>query len=265
MALDTSFGCAINQRAGIPLLQWAAWLRAGILHGITTREGGVSQPPWDTLNLSADVGDDPAAVRINRIKLAAALGDMKRPVVFANQVHGARVARIDAPPGASFEADGLITDKRDLFIAVLVADCVPILFLDAAKLVVGVAHAGWRGLAEDVPGTVVRAMRDEYGSIPSDIQAAVGPHIGPCCYTVGPEVADIFRDIPRAVKEDDPLRLDLGRIAKRRLADAGLLPENVQISSPCTACFSDAYFSHRNQNPTGRFAAVIGIGEPWDA
>ena len=264
MALELSFGCAVQEKAGTSLLQWAAWLREGVPHGITTRDGGVSRAPYASLNLGDNVGDAPGAVVANRAKLGAALGDMRRARVFPRQVHGAGVFVVrdlptpgDPPP----EADALITNRMDVFIAVTVADCVPVLFLDPIRRAVGVAHGGWRGLEAGVLRNTVEAMRREYGTEPATLQAAIGPHIGVCCYEVGEDVAARFAGIPRALREDKEGRryLNLGRVARAELSAAGLDPEYVSISAPCTSCFVDAYFSHRAEGITGRFAAIVGL------
>jgi YfiH family protein len=264
MALETSFGCEISERGGVPLLQWPAWLREGAPHGITTRHGGVSRAPFASLNLGDHVGDAPGAVAANRAKLGAALGDMRRPRVFARQVHGGtvHVARnLPAPGEEPPEADALITQRDDVFLALCFADCVPVLFFDPVRRAVGVAHGGWRGMAAGILGNTVTALATAYDVDPSTLQAAIGPHIGPCCYEVGADVADSFAAIPRAVRrtDDGRLFLNLSRIARAQLAGAGLPLENVNISAPCTSCFVDTYFSHRAEGETGRFAAVIGL------
>ncbi|HEY3266648.1 MAG TPA: peptidoglycan editing factor PgeF [Armatimonadota bacterium] len=269
MALEVSFGCDLTERAGITLLQWAAWLREGVPHGISSRHGGVSRPPYASLNLSDSVGDGPGAVVANRARLGAALGDMRRPRIFAKQVHEASVHAVrELPPGSQPppEADALITNRTDVYLALTFADCVPVLFYDQQRRAVGVAHGGWRGLEAGILQATVRAMQAEYGTEPPRLQAAIGPHIGVCCYEVGEDVAARFAGIPRAVHRDDDGRitLNLARVARAKLAAAGLTVENVAISAACTSCFHDAYFSHRADGPTGRFAAAIGL-EPLDA
>lgn len=268
MALEVSFGCAIRERGGVPLLQWDAWLREGAPHAITTRHGGVSRPPYASFNLGDHVGDAPGAVLTNRAKLRAALGDMRRPLVVARQVHGGVVEAVRArpePDAAPPEADALITDRDDVYLALFFADCVPVLFFDPKVRAVGVAHGGWRGLAAGVLGNTVDALRAAYGVDPATLEAAIGPHIGVCCYEVSADVADRFADVPRALRTDDAGRtfLNLSRVARMQLDRAGLKPENVSISAPCTSCFAEAYFSHRAEQPTGRFAAAIGL-DPLD-
>lgn len=267
MALEASFGCDIVERGGVAMMQWAAWIREGAPHGITTRQGGVSREPYASLNLGDHVGDNAGAVAANRAKLGAALGDMRRPRIFARQVHGARVHVVEAVPAPGDEppeADALIANRTDVFVGLTFADCMPVLFFDPVHRAVGVAHAGWRGLESGVLENTVREMVRVFGTDPATLQAAIGPHIGVCCYEVGPDVADRFRNVPRAIRttEDGHTFLNLLRVARRRLDDAGLNPEHVNISAPCTSCFVDSYFSHRaEQGRTGRHAAVIGLEE----
>jgi YfiH family protein len=269
LSLELSFGCSVQERAGISLLQWASWLREAVPHGITTREGGVSRGAYASLNLGDNVGDVPGAVIANRAKLGAALGDMRRPRVFPRQVHGTDVHVVkdlprpgDPPP----EADALITNRMDVFIGVTVADCVPVLFYDPIRRAVGAAHAGWRGLEAGVLRNTVEAMQREYGIVAATLQAAIGPHIGVCCYEVSEDVAGRFEGILKAVRHDKEGRLyvDLGRVARAQLSEAGLNPDYVSTSAPCTSCFVDAYYSHRAEGTTGRFAAIVGLAEMVD-
>lgn len=269
MSLELSFGCSVQERAGLSLLQWASWLRDAVPHGITTREGGVSRGPYASLNLGDNVGDAAGAVIANRAKLGAALGDMRRPRIFPRQVHGAEVYVVkelprqgDPPP----EADALITNRLDVFIGVTVADCVPVLFYDPIRRAVGAAHAGWRGLEAGVLRNTVEVMAREYGTSASTLQAAIGPHIGVCCFEVSEDVSARFEGVLKAVRRDKEGRLfvDLGRVARARLSEAGLNPDYISTSAPCTSCFVDAYYSHRAEGSTGRFAAVVGLAEPDD-
>lgn len=271
MALEQSFGCALNERGGVPLLQWAAWLRDNVPHGISTRLGGVSRPPYQWLNIGDAVGDAPAAVRANRLKLAAALGNMRRPMVFARQVHGAGVhvvSDLPSPGEEPVEADALVSNRQDVYLGVTVADCVPVLLYDPVRRAVAAVHAGWRGLDAGVLAATVARMADSFGSEPRDVEAAIGPHIGVCCYEVGEDLANRFATVVRAVRTDTSGRqyLSLARVAQHQLQGAGLQPDNVNLSAPCTSCFVESYYSHRAEGGrTGRFAAVIGLEAAADA
>lgn len=265
MALEQSFGCALNERGGVPLLQWASWLRDNVPHGISTRLGGVSRPPYQWLNVGDTVGDAPGAVRANRLKLAAALGDMRRPIVFARQVHGSGVCVVSGAPlpgEEPVEADALVSDCEDVYLGVTVADCVPVLLYDPVRRVVAAVHAGWRGLDAGVLTAAVAKMTEAFGSEPRRVEAAIGPHIGVCCYEIGDELVGKFGSVVRAIRTDSSGRrfLSLARVAQHQLRDAGLEPANVNLSAPCTSCFVESYYSYRAEGGrTGRFAAVIGL------
>jgi YfiH family protein len=249
-----------------PALSALPWLA----HGVTRRAGGVSAPPFDTLNLGLHVGDDPAAVVENRRRLAGRYGFTLDRTVCAEQVHGGAVAVVgpeEAGRGAvAFDAavsgvDALVTVTPGLLLTLFFADCVPVLLADPVNRAVGVAHGGWRGLDAGVIANTVAAMRDAFGSDPARLVAAVGPCIGPCCFEVGPEVADRFPAeavAPRAVGGKP--HVDLPAVAARLLREAGIAPENVAVAGECTSCLCALYFSHRrDRGQTGRMAAFAGI------
>lgn len=239
-------------------------------HGVTGRAGGVSAPPFDTLNLGLHVGDDNAAVRENRARAARAAGVSLDRMVCAEQVHGGRVHVVtagDAGRGAGSladaiaGADALVTDAPGLLLTLFFADCVPILLADPERRAVGAAHAGWRGLAAGVIGNTVAAMAGAFNSRPRNLLAAIGPGIGPCCYEVGEEVARHFDAAHRrpAGLAGRP-RLDLPGAAAGVLVAAGLDPARIERCGACTSCETERFFSHRAAGGrTGRMAAVIAL------
>ena len=164
-------------------------------HGFSTRAGGVSAPPFDSLNLGASWGDAAASVEENRRRLLRAVG-VAGPLHVVRQVHGAAVARVragDDPAAiARIEADALITDDPGVALGVFVADCIPALIVDPRTGAVAAAHAGWRGTVAGVLPAVVRALVDELGARPDDLRVVLGPAIGPCCFEVGAEVVAAF-------------------------------------------------------------------------
>ena len=171
-------------------------------HGLSGRLGGVSEAPYDSLNLALHVGDEPEAVIVNRRRYLTALGLDAARLVTPEQVHGEAIARVtarDASRGAlSYDdaiaaTDALITDEEDLPLLLCFADCTPILFLDPVRRAVGIAHGGWKGTVRRIAAKTVRRMQDEFGSRVEDILVGIGPSIGPCCYEVGAEVAEQFR------------------------------------------------------------------------
>ncbi|TDD97745.1 peptidoglycan editing factor PgeF [Jiangella asiatica] len=224
----------------------------------TDRFGGVSAPPYDQLNLGGHVGDDPAAVARNRALLAEAIGLAPSSVSYMNQVHGARVAVVDGPwSGAAPEVDALVTTVTDRALAVLVADCVPVLVADPEAGVVGVAHAGRAGLAAGVVPALVSAMRD-LGA--RKLTAAIGPAVCGRCYEVSEAVrAEVAAVVPEswAVTRDETPALDIpaGVAAQLRTAAAAV----VDVGT-CTI-EDGASYSYRRSGLTGRFAGVAWMSQ----
>lgn len=261
---------------GIACLQFPGLMgQAGVVHGVSSRTGGHSDGPFASLNLSYAVGDEPGRVAANRDAFCRALGVDPRGVVCAQQVHGSEVARVGrAEAGRGYAdrataisgADALVADEPGVYLWLTFADCVPILLFDPVHRAVGLAHAGWRGTVGHVAARTVEAMVREFGTRPADLLAGVGPAIGPCCYQVGPEVADAarlaFPDDPNVLWPDGAggQRLDLPGANARLLARLGVPTECVELADHCTACRTDLFYSHRAEGSrTGRLAAVIGI------
>ena len=220
---------------------------------ITTRGGGVSEAPFDSLNLGAHVGDEPRRVAMNRARVAESMRVSPERLVSLSQIHGADVLEVEGPTQG--EGDALVTSSRDTAIAVLVADCLPIVFADTARRRVGVVHAGWRGLAAGVIANALARFDDV-----RTVHAIIGPGVSPRVYQVGPEVSDTFRAIPGAVLADvgDRSRLDLRTVALHQLAVAGLASEHVGAVADVTDG-GGVFFSDRASRPTGRFALVARL------
>jgi polyphenol oxidase len=232
-------------------------LLADFAHGFTTREGGASEPPFDTLNLGALVGDDPARVAENWGRLERATG-----LRFARvrQVHGARAVRGDAAAGPSTEADIVVSSAPGLAACVSIADCVPVLLADPESGAVAAVHAGWRGTIAGAAAEGVRALAREAGAQPERLLAAIGPSIGPCCYEVSPDLALRFREEigPAAVRDDPSPRVDLWESNAIVLRGAGIAPQRIETVGRCTSCERALFFSHRrDEGRTGRQMAFI--------
>jgi len=225
------------------------WLEAdlgGARAAFSTRLGGVSEPPFDALNLGLLTEDTEEAVAENRRRLAAALGFAPEQVVFARQVHGANL--VHHPHGGGVvPADGHIVRGPGLVPLVFVADCLPVALCGPEGL--AMVHAGWRGLA----GGILAAGAEEVGAI----RAAIGPGIGPCCYEVGEEVLGAFAELGDVA---EGRMLDLPEVARRLLARAGI--EQVESAGLCTSCEAELFFSHRRDDGrTGRQAGLAWIEE----
>jgi polyphenol oxidase len=236
-----------------------------VAHGFSPRGGGVSAPPWHTLNLGASVGDDPAAVVENRRRVARAFGAELENVARLDQVHGAAV--FEAAKGVTGrEGDALISDDPGWLLAVSAADCLPVILVDVRRGAVAAVHAGWRGVVAGVAAAAVQALGRRYGSDPADLQAWLGPAIQGPCYQVGPEVVAAVRadpTVPAAIAWPDPgsagrWRLDVPGAVRAQLEAAGLAPAAIAASATCTHCAADRCFSHRRDaGRTGRHWAVV--------
>ncbi|WP_321472391.1 peptidoglycan editing factor PgeF [uncultured Paludibaculum sp.] len=176
-----------------------------------------------------------------------------------NQVHS-NVVLLAGECGPDSEGDGLITNEAGLFVAAKSADCVPLLLADPVHHVVAAVHAGWRGSLANIAGAAVERMTKEFDVRPSDLVAALGPSIGPCCFEVGPEVAVLFRDVFSERNDlDRRTTIDLWETNRRHLRQAGLLPERIDTPPPCTCCGGKEFYSWRRDHIQGqRMFAAIG-------
>jgi YfiH family protein len=228
----------------------------------TTRWGGVSHPPFDSLNLGGGVGDDPAAVAVNRARVATAAGLSPERVVWMRQVHGTTVTAVTdsgegEPAGTSLaECDGVVTARRGVGLAVLVADCVPILAGDPVAGVIAAVHAGRRGAAA---GIAIRTLEEmaTLGAAADRTTILLGPAICGACYEVPPLMRDeVEAALPGSASTTDAgtAGLDLRAGLARQLRAAGVA--DVVIDPRCTHTDADL-FSHRRGAPTGRFAGLI--------
>jgi YfiH family protein len=227
----------------------------GVRAVVTTRHGGVSAAPYDSLNLGDHVGDDPAAVAENRRRVAAELGVER--LTIADQQHGAGVAVVTAEnAGTRFAAtDGLVTDAPGVALATLVADCAPVLLVDPVRRAIGAAHCGRRGVLAGVLAATVAALAEHYGSRPEDLVAGVGPCIGPASYEVGEaEAAPFAADLVRPSRPGHAY-VDLPGAVRQQLAGLGI--GTVHAMEVDTRTSTDTYFSDRAARPCGRFAAVV--------
>ena len=246
----------------------------GLVHAIFTRLGGVSREPFATLNVSRSVGDDEAAVAQNLARIHAHMGLTPDRVATAHQVHSNRVVVVTAQDGGQIApaTDALVTDTPGLALLLRFADCQPIILYDPVRRALGLVHAGWRGLAQGIARRAVETMQEAFGTKPADLLAGLGPAIGPCCYTVGDDVASamgyalpdwqkVMTPDPGPRRRDLPSgtgwRLDLPAANAQQLAAAGVPARRMEQAGLCTACHNDEFFSHRADNgKTGRFAAV---------
>ncbi|MBX5437366.1 MAG: peptidoglycan editing factor PgeF [Alicyclobacillaceae bacterium] len=248
----------------------------GIAEGLFSfRVAGVSAPPFDSLNVGFHVPDDPACVRENRLRCAAELGADIADWVVAEQVHGTSVAvvgRTDRGRGADGRqppvagVDGLITAEPGVALVTLAADCVPLLFADPVRRVVGSAHSGWKGTVGHIARQMVQTMKQAFGCRPSDIEVWMGPSIRRCCYEVDGRVAEQVRTefgnrylLPR---HGQPGKYWLGLQACIRsdLENEGVIAARIHDTGVCTSCRRQVLFSHRaDGGRTGRLLAAVRL------
>ncbi|WP_276355912.1 peptidoglycan editing factor PgeF [Cohnella caldifontis] len=245
-------------------LSLTGWDGEGVSAGFTTRQAG---------NVALHVGDDPARVIERRRAVAEALGWDFAVWTCGEQVHGAEasvVRREDAGKGrldrdsAFQDTDAFVTNEPGVLLVQYFADCVPLYFHDPVTGAIGLAHAGWKGTVADIAGRAVARMAETYGTRPADLRAAIGPSIGACCYEVDDVV--IRRVLPMA--EDKPVlhptadgkaRLDLKELNRHLMIKAGILPSRIEMSSWCTSCRTDLFFSHRaEKGKAGRMMSWLG-------
>jgi YfiH family protein len=276
---------AFRAAGDLRLLTWPALDASGADAAVTARSGGVSSGPYATLNLSLSVGDDPGRVLENRRRLAAAFGAGPGDFVFARQVHGAGVrvvAGADRGSGArSLDdaigsvgeagrvggADALVTASPGVVLAILTADCVPIVLHDPVAGVLGCVHAGWRGTVAGVTAAALAAMQG-LGARPSDVIAGIGPAIGADRYQVGPDVHEaVTRSFGPAAAEfirPDPSApghwfLDLQAANRHALGQAGVRGPRIHITDIPTGPAPGHFFSDRTARPCGRLALVARL------
>ena len=229
----------------------ASWPAAANVHAFsTTRSGGVSRGPWTSLNLGTHCGDDACHVAQNRARLDE---ELPAPPAWLHQVHGTTVVRHSGPSQREREGDALVSFKQNQVCAVLTADCLPVFFCNRIGDRVGIAHAGWRGLAKGVLQATVSALDEE----PANLMAWLGPAIGPRVYEVGADVAEAFPDeFPAAFKRHgERFLLNLYALAKLKLAAAGV--QAVYGGDHCTMSDSVRFFSYRRDGVTGRMASLL--------
>lgn len=232
----------------------------GLLGFVTTRIGGASRPPWDTLNAGTRVGDSPALVHRNHERIGALAGSPPEAWARIHMEHGSTV-REARGPGWIGQADGLVTRQRDLPMAITVADCFP-LFLWAPGRGAALLHCGWRGVARGVVENGVKSLVLATGASPELLGAWMGPGIHSCCYEVSWDVA--VQVSPQPLPCSPRTRLSLPREMGRRLVSAGMESGAIRVSGHCTSCRRHLYFSHRrDRGRTGRMLAVLVLDRSY--
>jgi polyphenol oxidase len=256
---------------------------ADLTAGITGRSGGVSSAPWSSLNCGLHVGDRQEDVIRNRECITEALGWPFDAWTSGEQVHGDAVYRVELEDrgrgradrdSAIPDTDAVMTNVPGILLTSFYADCVPLFFHDPEHGAVALAHAGWKGTVLEIARKTVEAMSAAYGTAPSRLRGAIGPSIGSCCYEVDEpviaRVEPLVQELCGASGADSSTMIESGshgramlnlkEINRQIMIKAGILPTNIELTTRCTGCRRDAFFSHRlEQGRTGRMASFIGM------
>ncbi len=267
----------VNEKEGVTFLTYPAFEEMPeIVHGFSTRLGGVSEGIYSSMNLSFTRGDKDEAVKENYRRIAAAIGFEMESIVTSDQTHTANVRRITeedrgngiTKPRPYKDVDGMITNVPGIVLATFYADCVPLYFVDPVHKAIGLSHSGWRGTVAKIGKVTVEKMREEYGTKPEEIYEAVGPSICQDCYEVSEDVAEEFRhafcpkywDALFYKKENGKYQLNLWEANRIVFLEAGIPEDHISMPNLCTCCNPEFLFSHRaSKGKRGNLGAFLGI------
>ena len=229
-----------------------------VLCGFTTRNGGVSPAPFDSLNCGFNTADTHANVLENNIIVYRHAGTATENAARMGQVHGPEV-RVVSSGGVYNHTDGLITVKPGVMLCVQVADCIPLLLHDPVHNAVGAIHCGWRPIVAGIAEKALEIMNERFGTDPETITASMGPSAGPCCYEVGDDVARVLHQ-GSLINRNGTVFADLRAELSRRLDDAGMQKKNLEIFDDCTICNESLYYSFRRAGKnSGRMIGYIMV------
>lgn len=267
----------LQEKEQVPFLTFPVFSQfPEIVHGFSTRLGGVSEGELSSMNLSFTRGDEPERVRENYRRLGNAIGFDPEDMVFSYQTHTNHVRVVtEQDRGKGFtkerdyqDVDGLVTNVPGLVLVTFYADCVPLGFVDPVHHAVGLSHSGWRGTVSDIAKVTVETMIQEYGTDPADVRAVIGPSICRSCYEVSEDVIlGVKEKYPEEmwsrlfdVKENGKYQLDLWEVCRQNMLGAGILEEHISVTDLCTCCNPEFLFSHRaSGGKRGNLAAFLGI------
>ena len=236
----------------------------GLVHGVFTRHGGVSGPPYATLNVAWNNGDSPESVKENLWRIKHSM-NLSR-IVSSYQVHGDTIHLIDEDAVTRLAArepvlitqpgDALVTGLRGIGLLIKIADCQAIFLVDPVKRVIANVHCGWRGSVTNLPGKVVSFLQEQFGCDPGNLLGAISPSLGPCCG----EFKNYRDELPPSFHpfQSKPQHFDFWKITQAQLTDSGMSPGNIEWAGRCTVCETRHFFSYRGEGNTGRNGAVLG-------
>ena len=267
----------VKNNKGVTFLTYPAFEDMDwVVHGFSTRLGGVSQGIYSSMNLSFTRGDEESCVRENYRRISQAMGFDMNSIVTSDQTHTNNVRKITEKdrgkgivvPRDYTDTDGMITNVRGLVLATFYADCVPLYFADPVHHAVGLSHSGWRGTVRKIGAVTIKKMTEEYGSDPKDIRAAIGPSICQECYEVSEDVIEEFKEsFDRKhweklfyKKDNGKYQLNLWMANRSILVEAGIPEANISMPNICTCCNPEFLFSHRaSHGKRGNLGAFLGI------
>lgn len=280
MNFQSNENAIIDYEAEVPYLRFPVLSELPFLiHGFSTRLGGVSSGIFSSMNLGSDSSpnlDSQANIIENYRRIGKSIGFDPQSVVVSKQVHKTKILQVDKKdcgkglfvPRDYDEVDGLITNTPGVTLVTKYADCVPLFFVDPVKKAIGLTHSGWRGTVKKIGRITVEEMHRAFGCDPRDIIVVIGPSICKACYEVGEETAEEFR-IAFGLNGDNEIitpnqngryQCDLWEANKQVLFEGGLQAEHIHVSGVCTSCYSDLLFSHRKTNgKRGSLAAFLAI------
>lgn len=265
----------VNKKGEVVYLTYPLLEETGaVVHGFSTRLGGVSKGVCSSMNLSFSRGDEEEAVYENYHRIAEAVGFPYESIVCSDQTHTTNVIKVGKEdrgsgflfPRSYHDVDGLITNEPEVTLATFYADCVPLYLVDPVKKAIGLSHSGWRGTVGKIGKITVEAMEREFGSKPEDILAAIGPSICQECYEVSEDVAEEFRkiysqDLWKEIlldKGNEKYQLNLWEACRQNFLEAGVLSEHIILPEICTCCNPEFLFSHRaSHGKRGNLAAFL--------
>lgn len=260
---------------GVPYLTFPKLEKRGVVHGFSTRLGGVSEGIFASMNLSYQRGDKKEAVDENYRRIGKVIGFEPEQLVFSNQVHDTKIKIVTKEDCQKVMTgmDGLMTDEEGICLVTLYADCVPLFFYDPVKEVVAISHSGWKGTRHRMGKVTIEKMKEVYGSRAEDIIVAIGPSICQDCYEISEDVAMEFKEEFPAQwyhafmieKGNGKYQLDLWKVNELILLEAGIQKEHLDITDVCTCCNPDLLFSHRaSKGKRGNLAGFIMKKEGQD-
>jgi len=230
-----------------------------VLHAYSTRRGGVSSSPYDSLNLGFSTSDAREHIEKNREIFFNKLGISEKQLAIPKQVHSDHVESV-MMPGIFENTDALITSRKNLFLSVQTADCIPVFFYDSRFSVVGIAHSGWRGTAKNIVGKTIKRMGSIFGSSAASIYVALGPGVQGDCYQIDGETASHFPEQYWLPDGPGHYKINIQGIITDQLKDAGIQPDHIEADQTCSHCNQELFYSYRRDGGnSGRMMAVIGL------